>query len=252
MKQSKFDVTHITYSNAKLPHSFDGFRVALIADLHIRKMKKSYQELFEHIAEVHPNIIAIAGDWMDSTLKNIQIALSTITHIVNIAPVYFVSGNNEFKSGLMDEFVERIKEIGVVIVDDHSAVLEKNDEKLILFGIADPTFSSDDAFAQQLILKSLSLQSDFNILLTHRPEKIDLYRHCHIDLALTGHAHGGQFRLPLIGGLYAPHQGIFPKYTSGLYKKGQTAMVVSRGLGNSGFPFRLFNRPELVVVTLKI
>ena len=100
-------------------------------------------------------------------------------------------------------------------------------------------------------LKDLSYDSVFNILLSHRPELFDLYADRNIDLIFSGHAHGGQFRIPFIGGLVAPDQGLFPKYTSGVYKQNQSTMIVSRGLGNSIIPIRIFNRPEIVVVTLQ-
>ena len=95
-----------------------------------------------------------------------------------------------------------------------------------------------------------AVNNDFTILLSHRPEIIDLYSESKVDLVFTGHAHGGQIRLPFTDGLFAPNQGLLPRYTSGKFKKGNTEMIVSRGLGNSLFPFRIFNRPELIVAIL--
>lgn len=101
------------------------------------------------------------------------------------------------------------------------------------------------------IMDSRGDDSHLNVLLSHRPELIYAYEEAGMDLVLSGHAHGGQVRLPFMGGLIAPNQGIFPKYTSGIHNVGDTSMVISRGLGNSIIPFRIFNRPELVVVILR-
>jgi predicted MPP superfamily phosphohydrolase len=101
-------------------------------------------------------------------------------------------------------------------------------------------------------LYGLARGEDYTVLLSHRPELFDVYVQNGVDLVLSGHAHGGQFRVPFLGGLVAPNQGLFPQYDGGVYKSGKTTMIVSRGIGNSAFPFRINNRPELVIVELKI
>ncbi len=126
-----------------------------------------------------------------------------------------------------------------------------------LLGLQDPAFISANNIEDTKglgfydSLKQWSSNDNFQILLSHRPELFDLYVEHNIDLVFSGHAHGGQFRLPFIGGLVAPDQGVFPQYTSGSYNKNQTTMYVSRGLGNSIIPIRIFNRPEIVLVKLK-
>ena len=94
-------------------------------------------------------------------------------------------------------------------------------------------------------------ETAYAILLSHRPELFETYAACGVDLVLSGHAHGGQFRLPFIGGLIAPNQGLFPKYDAGLFTDGNTNMIVSRGIGNSIIPIRFNNRPEIVLLELR-
>jgi hypothetical protein len=130
-------------------------------------------------------------------------------------------------------------------------------EEIQLIGIDDPANRIEPATglatAEENIIKSLNRAEEaaaFQILLSHRPEMLSLYSEYGFDLVFSGHAHGGQFRIPFVGGLVAPNQGLLPKYTAGKHEAGDTAMIVNRGLGNSLFPFRIFNRPEIVEVTL--
>lgn len=148
---------------------------------------------------------------------------------------------------------------GVTILEDEALQLECGGEMLTLIGISDPDFTiKGDIFNEvpgMVKAKMNSLIDDNNnyiILLSHRPELFETYVCCGVDLVLSGHTHGGQFRLPFIGGIVAPNQGLFPKYDSGLYTDGITNMVVSRGLGNSIIPFRFNNRPEVILVELNV
>ena len=120
--------------------------------------------------------------------------------------------------------------------------LGKDDQAILLTGLTDPDFGSP--------WPEFSAKT-YQVVLSHRPEMLEEYARREFDLVLTGHAHGGQFRLPLIGGLYAPHQGFLPEYESDIHVQNNTTMVVSRGLGNSLFPLRFCNRPELVIITLE-
>ena len=180
-----------------------------------------------------------------------------INKAVDIAPIYYVSGNHEAWSGKYDQIKQSLKDAGVLILDDTSLELLKGENSIQLLGLSDPDFLTSNYLdgtntkKLELQLKQWSNDINYKILLSHRPELFSLYIENNIDLIFSGHAHGGQIRLPFLGGLIAPDQGFFPKYTSGPYKNGNTTMFVSRGLGNSIFPFRVFNRPEIVVVTLK-
>jgi predicted MPP superfamily phosphohydrolase len=139
----------------------------------------------------------------------------------------------------------------VNILNDNNDILIKGEYKLNIIGVRDKTISKGKS---ELIskLENINMEkSDINILLAHRPSYIEHYTTQNFDLVFSGHAHGGQIRVPLIGGLLAPDQGILPQYDSGLYKIDKTNLIVSRGLGNSLFPQRLFNIPQIILITLK-
>ena len=145
---------------------------------------------------------------------------------------------------------------GVNILEDEKITIEYAGATMQLLGLNDPNFTTaHDTYEKTAMINAklknmLGESNKYTILLSHRPELFGLYVENNIDLVLSGHAHGGQVRLPFFGGLVAPNQGFFPKYFEGVYEKKQTKMIVSRGLGNSIFPLRVNNRPELVIVEL--
>lgn len=187
---------------------------------------------------------------------NIDVAINFIKEINDIAPVYFITGNHEANLSNYSYLEEKLEENKVIILDNELQVLKENDSEINLIGINDPTMKHSPYEKDEDIIKNELDSIDYNkdnytILLSHRPELFENYVDNEIDLVLTGHAHGGQIRIPFIGGLIAPNQGLFPKYTSGKKEKDKTTMIISRGIGNSILPFRVNNRPELVVITLK-
>ena len=145
---------------------------------------------------------------------------------------------------------------GVIILDDAQNEINIEGETITLIGVNDPSFQTDYLFGDSetvMCSKLTELHTDgdeFTILLSHRPELFDTYADYNIDLVLSGHAHGGQFRLPFIGGIVAPNQGLFPEYDAGIYTNGGTNMIVSRGIGNSILPLRINNRPEVILIEL--
>ena len=170
--------------------------------------------------------------------------------------LYYVSGNHEASITNYNELKERLIDNGVIILDNKVEVLKINNEQINLIGIDDPQMSfnpsMNDVEIVNYYLDNLIYDNSlFTVILSHRPELFDFYVNNEIDLVLAGHAHGGQFRLPFVGGVYAPHQGMFPQYDSGVYTSQNTTMIVSRGIGNSVIPFRINNRPQLVVIELK-
>ena len=168
--------------------------------------------------------------------------------------MYYVSGNHESLSDAYPDFRTKLEALGVHVLDDRYVTLRKGEDAVCLVGVDDPVMAKewiDDDLAMEKHIAAMDLPSDlFTILLSHRPELLQVYAQYGIDLVFSGHAHGGQIRLPFIGGLFAPCQGLLPRYTSGIYTIEYTQMVVSRGIGNSVFPFRVHNRPELVFITL--
>ncbi|MDY4950083.1 MAG: metallophosphoesterase [Clostridium cadaveris] len=250
-------ISNYTHHSRKIPPDFHGYKILHISDLHNKMFGKNQDYLIKKIKASSPDIIVITGDLIDRRRFDLDTAVCFINKAVDIAPIYYVSGNHEAWSGKYDKIKQSLKDAGVLILDDTSLELLKGENSIQLLGLSDPDFLTSNYLdgtntkKLELQLKQWSNDINYKILLSHRPELFSLYIENNIDLIFSGHAHGGQIRLPFLGGLIAPDQGFFPKYTSGPYKNGNTTMFVSRGLGNSIFPFRVFNRPEIVVVTLK-
>lgn len=245
-----------TIRSPELPDVFDGYRIAQVSDLHNAEFGGGNQRLLDMLREAEPDMIAITGDLIDSRKTNIAVALAFAEEAVRIAPCYYVSGNHEARVPEYRELKAGLEAAGVTVLDDARVEIEISGKSITIIGVNDPSFladylTSDAAVMDRKISELSSEDASFTILLSHRPELFDTYAAHDMDLVLTGHAHGGQFRLPLIGGLIAPNQGLFPKYDDGLYSEGNTNMIVSRGLGNSIIPFRFNNRPEVVLIELK-
>ena len=245
------DVTRFTVSGA--PEAFSGFKIAQISDLHNAEFGTDNQKLIDILKSEAPDAIVITGDLIDARRTNTEIAESFVRRCMEIADCYYVPGNHEARlGGTYDAFESALIADGVNVLRNGSVRIRKEMDAIRIVGVDDPAFAkaSDAITNLDAALEALS-SDDFTILLAHRPELIDEYSKWGIDLVLSGHAHGGQIRLPGIGGLYAPGQGFFPRYTSGNYTVGDTEMIVSRGIGNSAFPLRVNDRPEVVIVTLK-
>lgn len=233
--------------------------IAQISDLHNTSFGKHNKTLVNKIKDIKPDIIAITGDLIDSSKTNITVAMNFINQAVKIAPIYYVPGNHEaWNLSDYSTLKDKLKKAGVVVLEGEDKEIKVKDNKISLLGITDPDYIGEAGISELDVvstdLDTLSYDSDnLVILLSHRPELFSAYKHRDIDLVLTGHAHGGQFRTSLSGGLLAPDQGLFPKYTSGIYKdkEDKTQMIVSRGLGNSVIPIRINNNPEVVVVNVR-
>ena len=247
----------VTISGNQIPDSFSGFRIAQVSDLHNAEFGENNTELLQMLSENAPDIIVITGDLVDAGHTDIDIALNFVNEAVQIAPVYYVTGNHEASLPQYDEFKVALERIGTTVLEDRAIQLQRGSEQIMLIGLSDPDFTmKGDIFGESSSMFCTKLESltdsksSYTILLSHRPELFETYINCGVDLVFSGHAHGGQFRLPFIGGLIAPDQGLVPRYDAGLYTEGSTNMVVSRGLGNSIIPFRFNNRPEIVFVEL--
>ena len=251
-------VTEIIIESNEIPESFRGFTIVQVSDLHNTEFGEDQSGLLSLIKDAAPDLIAVTGDLFDSRHTDVETAMAFINGAIKIAPVYYVTGNHEARIDEYAELEEQLKQAGVVVLDDACVEIEYGGESIRLMGVNDPDFIDqgdvyvDDAYLIDAKLKAMPDADSgvYTILLSHRPELFNVYVDNGIDLVLCGHAHGGQVRLPFIGGLLAPDQGLLPQYTEGVYENGQTKMVVSRGLGNSLCPIRINNRPELVVITL--
>ena len=241
-------LTSMTY-RGDVPKAFDGYKILQVADVQNKIFGKAQKPLLQKIRNAAPDIIVMTGDLLDRNRTDVNAAMELIQEMVQIAPIYFVSGNHEHRSGEWELLAERLVQEGVTILDNGKSVIEQDGDTITLLGLADK--SVNRYYDKVLHVLMAGQEEGFHILLSHRPELFETYVQEGVDLVFTGHAHGGQIRLPLIGGIFAPHQGFFPKYTEGMHEKDGTVMVVSRGLGNSSFPLRIFNRPELIELTLQ-
>ncbi len=246
-----------TVSSDKLPKTFEGYRIAHISDLHNTEIGKNNENLLNILKEAEPDIIAITGDLIDSRNTDIEIALHFAEEAIKIAPCYYVTGNHEARISMYDDLKNGLTELGVIVLEDERIDLDHNGDTIALIGLNDPSFQAGHLFddTETVVRKNLqevmSESNGFTLLLSHRPELFEVYASCDVDLVLSGHAHGGQFRLPFVGGLVAPNQGFFPKYDAGRYTEENTNMIVSRGIGNSILPFRFNNRPEVILIELQ-
>lgn len=238
----------------KLPSAFDGFKIAQVSDLHNTEIGENNEKLLSMLNEATPDIIVITGDLLDLRNTKIDIALSFSEQAVKIAPCYYITGNHEAYVDEYEEFKNSLIELGVVVLDDTKTEIELSGEKITLVGVGDPSFSwtDNETLVNDKLNELISEQDGYTILLSHRPELFKTYVKHNVDLVFSGHAHGGQFRIPFVGGVIAPNQGLFPQYDAGIYTEGKTTMVVSRGIGNSVIPFRVNNRPEVVLVELSM
>lgn len=239
-----------------IPSEFDNFRIVQISDLHNAEFGENNEKLLLMLKQADADIIAITGDMINSRNTDVDVAISFAQKAVNIAPVYYVNGNHESRVlGEYEKLKQGLTDTGVTILENSSADITIGDETITLIGINDPTFRMelvDDTMEQNIAHQLVNVIPDndnYKVLLAHRPEYFDVYAG-NVDLVLSGHAHGGQFRIPFVGGLVAPGQGFFPEYYEGSHIKENTEMIVSRGIGNSIIPFRINNKPEIIVAEL--
>ncbi len=250
---SALELNELTLVSSTLPEAFHGYRIAHVSDLHNAQMGSGNETLLAMLRSAQPDLIAITGDLIDSRNTEVEVALDFAREAVKIAPCYYVTGNHEARvDAAFESLQEGLMGLGVTVLRNEGLLLEKDGHSICLIGLDDPSFSpgEDSLVTDEYLTELVDETASFTLLLSHRPELFDIYAEHHVDLVLSGHAHGGQFRLPFLGGIVAPNQGLFPPYDGGLYTQGDTNMVVSRGIGNSLFPFRFNNRPEVILIEL--
>lgn len=249
--------TDMTIRSEKIPQGFDDYKIVQLSDLHSKSFGTNQSRLVQRVNKVKPDLIVFTGDLVDSKRYDKKTSLVLMKKLVQIAPVYYVTGNHEWWSGKFPSLETTLKDAGVQVMRNTAMEIINGEDTIQIVGIDDPA-KINGAYAEQDVVEGAIIDSikeieeeQFTILLSHRPELFSVYRQYEFDVVFSGHAHGGQFRIPFIGGLVAPNQGLFPKYSAGTYTLDQTTMIVNRGLGNSMIPLRIFNRPEIVVATLK-
>lgn len=248
------ELTEYSISSQKVPKGFDGFRIAHISDTHSYPSPK----IFELVKSANPDIICITGDMFHDDDKNTDNFFALFDKLTSLASVYLVTGNHDVWRKDVNACLRKIEEHGGILIDEKMEIVRKDGDELALFGIGDPFSKIPHVIEENINSAYLKLPKfdGYKILLFHRANMFDKICDLGFDLILSGHMHGGQFRLPLLGGTLAPSSSIlsgrmiFPKYTSGKYEYKDTAMVVNRGASNTLPVPRILNPPEVGIITL--
>lgn len=246
-------VTQFAPAFSDLPAGFDGCRIAVLGDLHSTEFGEDNEALLSTLQEQKPEYIFLVGDLLDSIREVPEdYAAETAAALAGIAPTYYVTGNHEWALGGVPELKATLEANGVTVLTNRHILLERQGDTVVLAGIDDPNGYADQKTPEEVAAEVYADYGDpFWILLAHRNNRFETqYSLLGADLVVSGHGHGGLVRLPFTDGLISTEHTFFPSYTAGLYEKNGSALFVTRGLGNSGPTFRLFNRPEVAILTL--
>ncbi len=239
-------VTRLEYANAKIPAEFDGYKIVQISDLHCAMFGEEQKELIRCIKQEEPDLIVITGDMFDEKRWNYKSLQKLLDGISDVAPIYAVTGNNEYDNqGMYDMLTELYGEYEVTLLQDEGVVLKKGEASIYLYGMYYRNYLSQEHFTLR------GEPNQFNILLYHDPSQFEKLYKNGFDLILSGHTHGGVIRLPFVGGLIGNDGKFLPKYDYGMFELSSCDMFVSAGLGNMELP-RFYNRPEVVSITLRV
>lgn len=254
-------VSNVEIKSSKLPEVFDGYKIVQLSDLHSKSFGNNNEMLIDMIDKESPNIIVMTGDMVTANEKDFTVFYSLVKELIKKYRVYYVYGNHEGELSLKlkSEITAFLKENGVIVLDNDYISIEKNNEKINLYGLCyTQKYYSYKGGKKHIITENYIKnklgtidKNKYNILLTHNPLFFDAYSGYGFDLTLSGHVHGGLIRLPFIGGILSPERKFFPQYSAGVYEKGNSKLVVSRGLSRGTKGFRFFNRPDVVSITLK-
>ena len=252
IKDSREDLEISRYEVAsqKLPESFDGFKIVQLSDLHGAEFGEDGMELVDKVGSLEPDMIALTGDFVTDE-GDLAAVEKLAARLVKLCPVYFVSGNHEFGSGLAVKVRNILERAGVKYLSNEYLTISRGEDGILLGGVEDPLAYADMLSPYELAQKMNDAAPDaFKILLGHRNYWMTEYPELPVDLIFCGHAHGGLIRIPGVGGLIGTDRRLFPDFDAGEYNNGRYTLIVSRGLGNSVPIPRVFNRPEIVCVEL--
>lgn len=252
IKDSRDDLEISRYEvkSQKLPESFDGFKIVQLSDLHGAEFGEDGMELVDKVGSLEPDMIALTGDFVTDE-GDLAAVEKLAARLVKLCPVYFVSGNHEFGSGLAIKVRNILERAGVKYLSNEYLTINRGDDEILLGGVEDPLAYADMLSPDELAQKMNDAAPDaFKILLGHRNYWMTEYPELPVDLIFCGHAHGGLIRIPGVGGLIGTDRRLFPDFDAGQFNNGRYTLIVSRGLGNSVPIPRIFNRPEIVCVEL--
>lgn len=252
IKDSREDLEISRYevNSKKLPESFDGFKIVQLSDLHGAEFGEDGMGLVEKVKELEPDMIALTGDFVTDE-GDLAAVKKLAGRLTELCPVYFVSGNHEFGSGLAVKVRNILERAGVKYLSNEYLTISRGEDEILLGGVEDPLAYADMLSPDELAQKMNDAAPDaFKILLGHRNYWMTEYPELPVDLIFCGHAHGGLIRIPGVGGLIGTDRRLFPDFDAGQFNNGRYTLIVSRGLGNSVPIPRVFNRPEIVCVEL--
>lgn len=238
----------IIFKNDKITEELNGYKILQLSDLHAVSFGVDNKRLIAKVDKVNPDIIVITGDIIDSKFSNKKVATKLVKNLADKYPVYYINGNHEYllETNDLNEFYVSLEEAGAKIINNEYVEIPVGDDSFILYGL-------DDNNLHDQTLEKMMEENDkdkLSVVLAHEPQWFNKYVALDVDLVLSGHTHGGQIRVPFIGAIVAPDQGFFPKISDGVYESKDTVMVVSRGLGYTVVPVRLFNDPEIIVIEM--
>lgn len=252
IKDSRDDLEISRYEvkSQKLPESFDGFKIVQLSDLHGAEFGEDGMELVDKVGSLEPDMIALTGDFVTDE-GDLAAVKKLAGRLTELCPVYFVSGNHEFGSGLAIKVRNILERAGVKYLSNEYLTINRGEDGILLGGVEDPLAYADMLSPDELAQKMNDAAPDaFKILLGHRNYWMTEYPELPVDLIFCGHAHGGLIRIPGVGGLIGTDRRLFPDFDAGQFNNGRYTLIVSRGLGNSVPIPRVFNRPEIVCVEL--
>lgn len=235
-----------------LPPAFDGLRIVELADLHGRVFGRGRRRLLAAVRRAEPDLICIDGDLFDEH-TDLAMLPPLLRGLCAIAPVYYVTGNHEWRVPGLRGILAQMRACGVTVLQDDWRVLRRGEDALVLAGTDDPCGPAERKTPAELIadIRADAGEAAFLLLLAHRNDQLPQWSALGVQAVLAGHCHGGVVRLPFVGGLFGTDRRLFPAWDAGLYRQGETALYVSRGLGYTNVHFRLFNRPEVAVIVLR-
>ena len=235
-----------------LPPAFDGLRIVELADLHGRVFGRGSRRLLAAVRRAEPDLICIDGDLFDEH-TDLAMLPPLLRGLCAIAPVYYVTGNHEWRVPGLRGILAQMRACGVTVLQDDWRVLRRGEDALIVAGTDDPCGLAERKTPAELIadIRAEAGEAAFLLLLAHRNDQLPQWSALGVQAVLAGHCHGGVVRLPFVGGLFGTDRRLFPAWDAGLYRQGETALYVSRGLGYTNVHFRLFNRPEVAVIVLR-
>lgn len=236
-----------------LPPAFDGLRIVELADLHGRVFGRGSRRLLAAVRRAEPDLICIDGDLFDEH-TDLAMLPPLLRGLCAIAPVYYVTGNHEWRVPGLRGILAQMRACGVTVLQDDWRVLRRGEDALIVAGTDDPCGPAERKTPAELIadIRAEAGEAAFLLLLAHRNDQLPQWSALGVQAVLAGHCHGGVVRLPFVGGLFGTDRRLFPAWDAGLYRQGETALYVSRGLGYTNVHFRLFNRPEVAVIVLRL